>query len=60
MSTPSLARQITCVERELAFRARVYPLQVAKGKMKQEKAEDEIAAMLAVLKTLQGLYDGAK
>ena len=48
-----LAKQIACIEREIGFRGRVYPRWVASGKMKQEKADYEIAAMRAVLETLK-------
>jgi hypothetical protein len=45
--------EIACVRREIAMRQRVYPAWVAKGKMKQEKADHEIAAMRAVLIRLE-------
>lgn len=48
-----LAKQIACVEREIGFRERVYPRWVAASKMKQDKADYEIAAMRAVLETLK-------
>jgi hypothetical protein len=48
-----LPKQIACVQREIGFRERVYPRWVAAGKMKQEKANYEIAAMRAVLETLK-------
>jgi hypothetical protein len=51
----SLDQQIASVRREIGMRERVYPGFVAKGRMKQEQADHEIAAMKAVLGTLEGL-----
>lgn len=48
----TLMDQIKCVEREIAMRERVYPRQVQTGKMKQQAADHELAAMKAVLTTL--------
>jgi hypothetical protein len=48
-----LSAQISCVEREIAMRERVYPSFVAKGKMKPAAAEYELRAMRAVLSTLR-------
>lgn len=45
--------QIKAVEREIALRARCYPGWVAKGTMKQEQSDHELAAMRAVLATLK-------
>lgn len=45
--------QIACVKREIALRERVYPKWVAAGRMKQQAADHEIAAMRAVLATLE-------
>jgi hypothetical protein len=50
--TVSLADQIACVKRELAMRDRAYPKFIAAGRMTQQKADSEIAAMRAVLETL--------
>ena len=50
-----LEAQLACVERELGFRHGVYKRRVADGKMKQEKADQEIAAMTAVRNTLRDL-----
>ena len=47
-----LSAQIACVEREIAMRLRVYPRWVADKKMTLAKADSEIAAMRAVLRTL--------
>ncbi len=54
---PSLAQQIGCVKREIAMRRRVYPRWVADGRLIQSKADAEIAAMEAVLATLQALEE---
>jgi hypothetical protein len=40
---------IGCANRELVLRKRVYPQWVANGRMTQEKADKEIAAMAAIL-----------
>lgn len=50
-----LELQIAAVARELALRRRVYPRQVAVGRMKQADADREIDAMRAVHDTLRGL-----
>lgn len=51
----SLARQLEAVEREIKQRARVYPRLVADKKMTQAFADEETAAMRAVLATLRAL-----
>lgn len=51
----SLDVQVACIRREIGMRERVYPRWVATEKMKPQKADDEIAAMRAVLATLQEL-----
>lgn len=51
----SLDQQIEEVERELAFRADVYPRQVTSGKMRQSIADYHVARMKAALATLQWL-----
>ena len=48
----SLIDQIACVRRELSLRESVYRRRVADGKMKQDAADREIAAMKAVLETV--------
>lgn len=50
-----IAAQVECVRREIAMRRRVYPRWVEQQRMTQKKADDEIAAMEAVLATLQGI-----
>lgn len=52
-----LPEQIACVEREIAVRKSVYPRMVAFKRMSEAKASREIAAMEAVLKTLQNVLD---
>jgi hypothetical protein len=51
----TLDDQIRCVEREIVMRKAVYPRRVVDGKMSQEKARHELAAMQAVLETLRGV-----
>lgn len=51
--TPHIMQQIACVKREIAMRAKVYPRWVANEKMTQAKADAELAAMRAVLSTLE-------
>lgn len=48
----SLPEQIVAARREVGLRERVYPRWIAAGKMTQEKADAEIAAMKAILATL--------
>lgn len=54
-NTIPMSAQVECVRREIAMRERVYPKWVAAGRMTQKKADDELAAMAAVLGTLAGL-----
>lgn len=56
-AAPTLSDQISCVKRELAMRPPVYARRVADGRMKQAKADFEIAAMHAVLKTLEAVAE---
>lgn len=51
-----LSQQRYAVLREIEMRRRVYPGWIAKGRMSQAKADKEIAAMEAVLKTLDALF----
>lgn len=55
----SLNQQIASVEREIALRKRVYPKWVLTKRMAQSSATFEIAAMEAVLATLQSLRESA-
>lgn len=48
-----LDRQIKCLAREVALRKSVYPKWIASGRMKQDEADDEIAAMEGALKSLE-------
>lgn len=55
MADVPLSEQIRAVERELGLRKAVYPRQVSVGRMAADNAHRELAAMQAVLTTLQGL-----
>lgn len=54
----SIDDQIKCVERELAFRRRVYERRIGLGKMTRSTANREIESMEAVKATLEGVRDG--
>jgi len=54
-ATFSITDQIACVRREIGMRERVYPKWVSAGRMKQDAADRELAAMRAVLTTLETL-----
>lgn len=51
----SIGTQLDCARRELAFRRRQYPYQVGAKRMTAFKASDEIAAMAAIVTTLEGV-----
>jgi hypothetical protein len=53
----SIADQLTCAKRELAMRRNAYPKWIASGRMKPATADHEIAAMEAIVATLQKLQD---
>lgn len=53
MTAVTIDRQIQCVKRELSMRKHVYPKWVTNGKITQQSSDDEIAAMQAVLGTLE-------
>jgi len=56
MSEPiTIERQIKCVGREIGLRRAVYPRFVATNKISQQTADEELAAMEAVLQTLKTL-----
>ena len=55
----TLGMQIAGVKREIQMRERVYPKLVWGGTMKQHTADVEMAAMRAVLATLEKLVNGA-
>lgn len=57
---PSLARQIACIKREVRLRHQNYPKWVAKNRMTQKMADEEILSMEAVLATLQKMADADK
>jgi hypothetical protein len=50
-----LPDQLKCARRELGLRQRVYPRWVGAKRMTQFKADEELAAMTAIVKTLEGL-----
>jgi len=52
-SDTSLQAQVRCVEREIALRRGVYGRMVRDGRMKRQVADDELAAMGAVLVTVR-------
>lgn len=52
--------QVRAVEREVGMRRGVYPRWVASGKMKQAKADYEMAAMEAAATTLRRLRDSGR
>lgn len=58
MSDPiTLDRQIAAVRQEIGMRRHVYPRFVSSGKLTQQKADAQIAAMEAVQATLEQLRD---
>jgi hypothetical protein len=50
-----LPELVACVTREIAFRERVYPEQVARGRMRQAHATEQIKKMVAVRSVLMQL-----
>jgi hypothetical protein len=54
---PTNAELIQCVEREIRFRERVYPKQIAGGRMTQARALREIQMMRAILERLRETED---
>jgi hypothetical protein len=50
-----LTDQIKAAKRELALRESAYPKWVQSGRMRRETAEHEIAAMRAILASLEAL-----
>lgn len=54
----SLEVQLKCAQREVALRKNTYPRLIGAGRMNVFTAEDEIARMAAIVKTLQDLVDG--
>lgn len=49
----TITDQIRCAKRELAMRERVYPSWVRKERMKMADAQHEVAAMRAIVTTLE-------
>lgn len=45
--------QVECVRREISMRERCYPRWVSEHRMTQRKADEELAAMRAVLATVE-------
>lgn len=52
--------QVKAIERELGYRARVYPRLVQTGKMTQAEANQHVQIMEAVLETLQEVEKGSR
>lgn len=57
--TVTLEQQIAAVAREVKMRQSAYPRFIEAGRLSQQKADYELAAMKAVLTTLQGLKESA-
>ena len=54
MSAPiTIDQQLACIRREIALRKNVYRRRVARDDMRQSEADHEIAAMTAVLATVE-------
>jgi hypothetical protein len=53
----SLTEQIRCAERELGKRQKLYPKWVREGRLNSLQADRELAAMSAVVQTLQSLRE---
>lgn len=51
--TITIDDQIACARRELALRKNCYPNWIQKGRLRRENADREIAAMSAILETLE-------
>lgn len=52
-TTVTLPRMILAAEREVAMRKKAYPHMVSKGRMSQQDADEEIAAMTAIVEVLR-------
>jgi hypothetical protein len=55
MADISLSDQLVCARHELRRRTKTYPLFVAHEEMTERTAQREIAAMTAIVRTLQRL-----
>jgi hypothetical protein len=53
--TVPLSDQIKCAKREVAMRERAFPKWVRDGRMKADAAEHELAAMRAIVATLESI-----
>jgi len=53
----TIEEQIACAKRELAMRRNVYRKWVSTGRMRQATADHEIAAMEAIVETLEKVRD---
>lgn len=53
MAEVSIADKITCVERELGFRMRMYPRWIPQNKITQAAADRELQVLTAVLEDLK-------
>lgn len=49
-----------CAKRELSMRKRVYPRWVSEGRMSQEKADQEIACMAAIVEDYRKICEGER
>jgi hypothetical protein len=56
----TLDEQIDCARRELAMRRACYPKWVAAGRLKQEKAEHELATMADIVETLEQIKEAVE
>jgi len=55
-----IERQIAAAERELKYRLRVYPRWRAAGKISDQEAANQLAAMRAIVQTLQQVARGER
>ena len=53
-----IEEQIKAVERELRYRARVYPRLIERGSMTEDDADLNVRQMQAVLETLRRVKEG--
>lgn len=54
-NTIPLSAQVECVRREIHMREKAYPRWVGQRRLTQKKADEELAAMRAVLETVERL-----
>ena len=55
-----LEAQIAAAERELKYRIKLYPRWVASGKLDHKESAHELAAMRAIVQTLQQVARGER